>query len=85
MNCSKCGGEYKIIDSRDTGNNETRRRRKCLNCGDRITTYEINEDRYGQIASAKKVIRQFGKLIDFIKKYEAQIQREQDNAQWNDF
>ncbi|MCL2280427.1 transcriptional regulator NrdR [Candidatus Saccharibacteria bacterium] len=40
MHCSKCGGdESKVIESRDTGDS-VRRRRECLKCGNRYTTYE---------------------------------------------
>lgn len=40
MHCSKCrDGESKVIESRDTGDS-VRRRRECLKCGNRYTTYE---------------------------------------------
>ena len=46
MKCIYCGhGESKVIDSRATiENNSIRRRRECLNCGKRWTTYETVED-----------------------------------------
>jgi transcriptional repressor NrdR len=38
--CPKCrDGESKVIESRDTGDS-VRRRRECLKCGNRYTTYE---------------------------------------------
>ena len=42
MKCPYCGyKESKVIDSRPTEeNNSIRRRRECLNCGRRFTTYE---------------------------------------------
>jgi transcriptional repressor NrdR len=43
MRCPFClNMETKVIDSRDTGENEliTRRRRECLKCEKRFTTYE---------------------------------------------
>ncbi|MFT4305171.1 MAG: transcriptional regulator NrdR [Candidatus Woesearchaeota archaeon] len=43
MRCPYClNYETKVIDSRDTGENElvTRRRRECLKCENRFTTYE---------------------------------------------
>ncbi len=40
MHCPKCGHDNsKVIESRDTGD-AVRRRRECLNCGNRYTTYE---------------------------------------------
>lgn len=45
LKCRYCGHiESKVIDSRPTDENESiRRRRECLNCGKRFTTYEIIE------------------------------------------
>lgn len=46
MKCPFCGcAESKVIDSRPTDENERiRRRRECIECGKRFTTYEIIED-----------------------------------------
>ncbi|MCG6892856.1 MAG: transcriptional regulator NrdR [Desulfobacteraceae bacterium] len=46
MNCPFCGeSEDKVIDSRlSKGGNEIRRRRECLECGRRFTTYERIEE-----------------------------------------
>lgn len=44
MKCVYCGREEsKVIDSRSTDNNSIRRRRECLVCGKRFTTYETIE------------------------------------------
>ena len=45
MKCNYCGSEEsKVIDSRSVEeNNSIRRRRECLTCGKRFTTYEIVE------------------------------------------
>lgn len=45
MKCPNCSYENsKVLDSRGTDdNNSIRRRRECLNCGKRFTTYEIIE------------------------------------------
>ncbi len=45
MKCMYCGcKESKVIDSRATEDGETiRRRRECINCGKRFTTYETVE------------------------------------------
>lgn len=43
MKCIYCGNEEsKVLDSR-TSDNSIRRRRECLNCGRRFTTYETIE------------------------------------------
>jgi len=42
MKCPNCGfPESKVIDSRPTENSSIRRRRECLSCKKRFTTYEI--------------------------------------------
>ena len=44
MKCPECGcEESKVIDSRPT-DNKVRRRRECIKCGTRFTTYEIIEE-----------------------------------------
>lgn len=44
MKCPECGfDESKVIDSRPT-ENKVRRRRECIQCGARFTTYEIIEE-----------------------------------------
>jgi len=44
MKCPECGfNDSKVIDSRPA-DNKVRRRRECLECGGRFTTYEIIED-----------------------------------------
>ncbi|MEG2429647.1 MAG: transcriptional regulator NrdR, partial [Oscillospiraceae bacterium] len=45
MKCSKCGcTESKVTDSRQTEDGlKIRRRRECLACGARFTTYEVKE------------------------------------------
>lgn len=46
MKCIYCGyGDSKVIDSRSTDElNSIRRRRECLKCGKRFTTYETVEE-----------------------------------------
>ncbi len=44
MNCPSCSSpDSKVIDSRPSDKSSIRRRRECLNCGKRFTTYEIIE------------------------------------------
>jgi transcriptional repressor NrdR len=42
MKCQRCGSlDNKVVESRDVADNDAiRRRRECLNCGYRFTTYE---------------------------------------------
>lgn len=46
MRCPRCGcEESKVVDSRPSENNDAiRRRRECIQCGCRFTTYERRED-----------------------------------------
>ncbi len=44
MRCPYCDNEgTKVTDSRDSSRDTIRRRRECLNCGERFTTYEYIE------------------------------------------
>ena len=44
MQCPKCGGfNIHVIETRDRDNNSIRRRRACLDCLCRWTTYEISK------------------------------------------
>ena len=68
MKCPYCGyGESRVIDSRPTEDDEKiRRRRECLSCGRRFTTYEIVEstplmvvkkDKSRQLFDREKLLR----------------------------
>jgi len=44
VKCPYCGfGDSKTLETRDSPENTTRRRRECMNCGKRFTTYEYVE------------------------------------------
>lgn len=44
MNCPYCNHhETKVLETRETSDSETRRRRECLNCQKRFTTKELIE------------------------------------------
>jgi transcriptional repressor NrdR len=44
MKCPYCGSENsKTLETRDSPENTTRRRRECVSCGKRFTTYEYVE------------------------------------------
>lgn len=61
MRCPFCGaGDTKVVDSRLAGEgSQVRRRRKCLACGERFTTYESPE------LSLPRVIKQDGRRAPF--------------------
>lgn len=44
MRCPYCGSEkFKTLETRDSLENTTRRRKECVDCGKRFTTYEYVE------------------------------------------
>ena len=55
MNCPKCGNkELRVVDSRSFAT-RTRRRRQCMNCGYRFTTYEISEVQVALFEKAERI------------------------------
>lgn len=68
MKCPECGcEESKVIDSRPT-DNKVRRRRECINCATRFTTYEIIEEVPLMVLKKDHTIEPFDreKLVDRI-------------------
>lgn len=77
MHCPKCGNDdSKVIESRDTGDS-VRRRRECLKCGTRYTTYErierpnlavIKKDKRRELFDRDKleraIFQSVGKFLD---------------------
>ncbi len=66
MKCPECSCEdSKVIDSRPT-ENKVRRRRECIQCGYRFTTYEIVEDVPLMVIKKDNTIEPFDreKLVD---------------------
>jgi len=61
MRCPFCGAQdTKVIDSRLSGEgDQVRRRRECLSCGERFTTYETAE------LNLPRVIKQDGSRVPF--------------------
>ena len=53
MKCRFCSGETKVTDKRDS-EGETRRRRECLKCGKRFTTYERIEEPHFMVVKKDK-------------------------------
>ena len=75
MKCPYCGyGESRVIDSHPTEDDEKiRRRRECLSCGRRFTTYEIVEstplmvvkkDKSRQLFDREKLLRGIVRACD---------------------
>ncbi|MDR0197060.1 MAG: transcriptional regulator NrdR [Oscillospiraceae bacterium] len=59
MKCPGCGyNDSKVIDSRPA-ENRIRRRRECLKCAERFTTYEIIEDMPVMVVKKDKTIEPF--------------------------
>jgi len=44
MNCRFCNADTKVVDKRESADDVTRRRRECLKCERRFTTYERVEN-----------------------------------------
>ena len=68
MKCQRCGScDNKVVESRDVAENDAiRRRRECLNCGYRFTTYErlerpslavVKRDGTRQLFSREKLLK----------------------------
>ena len=63
MKCPSCGSETKVIDKRITEDSSTnRRRRECLKCGKRFTTYE-KLDETG--TEPTKIRKRNGQVVNF--------------------
>jgi len=55
VNCSFCGArEVRVLETRPN-NNAMRRRKHCMSCGKRETTYEISQLRYDQLQAVDKI------------------------------
>jgi len=60
MKCPYCQNfESKVIDSRESSDFNIRRRRECLSCGERFTTYETFSD------AGLKIIKRNGSVEPF--------------------
>jgi hypothetical protein len=57
MVCPKCDGDTGVLDTRPRmQNKQLRRRRKCLSCGHRFSTYEVAaEDMQWLVAFRKRI------------------------------
>lgn len=66
--CRACGGKTYVIDSRDDGiANVRRRRRICKSCGDRTSTYELTAEQWRRILSIQESAAIIKEQLEFIK------------------
>lgn len=65
MTCPECDcKDTQVLDSRPRGfGNMIRRRRRCLECEFRFTTYEVNETYLNQLEHGRQTLRQFSRLM----------------------
>lgn len=56
--CPKCGGIFAVIDSRKK-ETYTRRRKKCENCGERVSTVEIETAEYDILKARAGMVDEF--------------------------
>lgn len=59
LTCEHCGGDSKVTDSRGT-----RRRRECLKCKARWTTYELHKDDLDDHHTQSLIITAFRRLLN---------------------
>ncbi len=66
MKCPYCeSDETKVVDKRETSEGSARRRRECLSCNNRFTTYENIEIEKSKINKIVKVKKRDGRIVDF--------------------
>jgi len=81
MNCINCSSpETKVIDKRDSDNHQIKRRRECLNCSKRFTTFEraeiipiqvLKKDGSTEIFNSEKLIKGLSKACQKRMNYES--------------
>jgi len=65
MNCTKCGGsKVDIMETRSAGDYVVRRRRRCLNCSNRFTTYEVVAQEYKDYEKVKRNLRELSRYTE---------------------
>lgn len=72
VQCPRCNGESKVIDSRD-GESARRRRRQCLRCKNRYSTYEIHAAEYDRLQVIKIDMDQLDAAISTLIAIKAQM------------
>ena len=56
MICPKCGGQSKVIESRETKNGK-RRREECVLCHHRFSTLVIMKEEYKRLVESEKKLK----------------------------
>ena len=65
IRCDNCGSyATEVVDSRPSPNYAQRRRRVCLDCDERTTTYEISASEMGKLDTQSKHVKSLIELID---------------------
>lgn len=72
LQCPKCNGESRVIDSRD-GETARRRRRRCLRCRHRYSTYEIHAAEYDKLQAFKINLDQINAAITTLQTIKAEF------------
>ena len=72
VQCPKCNGESKVIDSRD-GETARRRRRECLSCKNRYSTYEIHAAEYDRLQVIRIDMGQIDAAIATLRSIKAEF------------
>jgi transcriptional regulator NrdR family protein len=73
VQCPKCNGESRVIDSRD-GETSRRRRRECLSCKHRYSTYEIHAAEYDRLQVLKIDLGQINAAITTLRAIKLQFE-----------
>ena len=61
--CKRCGGDSAVLDTRSSGD-EVKRRRKCVSCGHRWSTFETtSRDISTHIKELRQAVLQADRLI----------------------
>ena len=97
MNCPICGNDTKVVETREHDNGSSiRRRRECVNCGKRFTTYEkfedmplvvIKKDGRKELFDGSKILKGLVKAcekrpisLDRLKEFVEEVERELKNS-----
>lgn len=72
VQCPACNGESRVIDSRD-GESARRRRRECLTCKHRYSTYEIHAEEYDKLRAFKIDLGQIESAISSLRTIKLQF------------